>query len=531
MTPVDLFEAVLVLVAIILALELVARRFRAPPAAALILGGLALTLVPGMPPVLLDPQLILTLFLPPLLMSSAWFTAWRDFRRHLTSILLLAVGAVLFTTFVVAVAAHLALPGLPWAACVALGAVVSPPDAVAAGAILARVQLPRRTVALLEGESLLNDAAAIVLFRFAVVAALTGYFNPAVAAGTFVLLAVGGIAVGLALGVAGLALIRRVPDPSLIIPISLLFPYASYIGGERLGVSGVISCVVSGLVLGWHQHEILQANGRRAMSAVWQVLVHLLEAFVFVLIGLSLRTASAHLGGPGQILHRLGWPIGVVVAAVVLSRFVWILGSDRLGRLRAPGPEGTASLKGAVVMSWAGMRGVVTLAVALSLPETMPGRDVILMSAFAVIFVTVLGQGTTLGLLIGWLRLGPGETERGIMSEIEALAAITEAQLQLVERLARDENGLVIHPRLLEQFSYRANLLRHIATDTDFDVSLRDAHFGVVLDAVAAGRREVIRLHRTGRVLDDTLRALEQDLDLQELAARRVLGAGREGVD
>ena len=527
MTQVDSFEFVLVLVAVILALEVIARKLRAPPAAALILGGLALTLVPGVPRVELDPQLILTLFLPPLLMSSAYLIVWRDFRRHVTSILLLAVGAVVFTAASVGIAVHLALPGLPWAACFALGAVVSPPDAVAASAILGRVRLPRRIVALLEGESLLNDATAIVLFRFAVAAALTGRFSPVHAAADFLVLASGGIVVGAAVGFAGLALVRRVPDMQLVVPITLLTPYASYIGGERLGASGVIAAVVTGLLVSWYQHEAFKADTRRATSTVWQVTVHLLEAFVFVLIGLSLRTASAHLGGPVTILHRFGGPILVVVGVVMASRFVWILASDRLrrigDRLHRPGAIGRASLGGAVVMSWAGMRGVVTLAVALSLPDAMPGRDVILMSAFAVIFVTVLGQGTTLGPLIRVLGLGPGETEQGIMSDIEALAAMTAAQHQLVERLARDAVGAVIHPRLLEQYGYRANLLRQIAQATDFDLSLRDAHFGVVLDAVAAGRREVIRLHRAGQILDETLRSLEHDLDLQEISARRVL--------
>ncbi len=522
MSQVDRFEFVLALIAAILAMEIVARKLRAPPAAALIVGGLLLALVPGMPRVLLDPQLILTLFLPPLLMNSAWFTAWREFRRQIAGILLLAVGAVAFTTLVVALVVHAVLPTLPWAACAALGAVVSPPDAGAASAALARVELPRRTVALLEGESLLNDASAIVLFRFAVVAALTGHFDPVAAGGTFVLLVVGGIAVGAAAGVLGLVLLRRVLQPELIIPISLLFPYASYIGGERLGASGVIACVVSGLVLGWHQHEALQAGLRRPMGAVWQVVTHLLEAFVFVLIGLSLRTASADLGGPAAILHRFGGPIAAVVAAVVVSRFAWIGGSDVLARLRH-GRASVPSFRSGLVMGWAGMRGVVTLAVALSLPEAMPGRDVILMSAFAVIFATVLGQGTTLGLLIRWLRIGPGEAEQGIMTHVEALAATVEAQRAAVALAAHDEVGTVIHPRLLEQFSYRADLLSRVAADTSFDAALRDAHFGVLLEAVAAGRREVIRLHRAGRILDETLHALEYDLDLQEISARRVL--------
>ena len=226
----------------------------------------------------------------------------------------------------------------------------------------------------------------------------------------------------------------------------------------------------------------------------------------------------------GGIDLSVGFIMGLsaVIAAVVVSRFAWIGGSDALVRLRR-GRAAAPSFKSGLVMGWAGMRGVVTLAVALSLPAAMPGRDVILMSAFAVIFATVLGQGTTLGLLVRWLRIGTGEAEQGIMTHVEALAATVEAQRAAVVLAAHDEAGTVLHPRLLEQFSYRADLMRRIAADTTFNPALRDAHFGVLLAAVAAGRREIIRLHHAGRIGDDTLHAIEYDLDLQEISARRVL--------
>jgi len=235
MTPVALFELMLLLLASVVVLELLARRLHLPPAAAFVLGGGALALVPGTPGIALDPDLVLVLFLPPLLMSSAHYTAWRDFRANLRIIVQLAVGAVAFTTLVVGVVAHLVVPGLPWAACFALGAIVSPPDAVAAKAVLAGLRLPRRIVVLLEGESLVNDATGIVLFRFAVAAAMTGTFSWVDAAGSFVLLAAGGIAAGLAVGFAGAFVLARLRDPHLALVFTLLLSWTSYIGAEAGG--------------------------------------------------------------------------------------------------------------------------------------------------------------------------------------------------------------------------------------------------------------------------------------------------------
>src|SRR4051794_4933437 len=297
MSPVAAFEFTLLLLVAVLGLELLAKVLRLPPAAALIAGGIVLAFVPGFPTVSLDPELALVLFLPPLLMDGAYFTAWPDFRRNLGGILLLAVGAVAFTTLVVGLVAHWIVPGLPWAACFALGAVVSPPDAVAAKAVLERVALPRRLMVLLEGESLLNDAAGLVLFRLAVVAALTGVFSIGEAAITFGLLSVGGLIVGGTLGFLWVKSLRPLNDPSLTIVAAVLLPWAVYIGGEALHVSGVISTVASGLMLGWYQHEVFSATVRTRGSAFWHLVVFLLEALVFILIGLSLRGVIERFGG------------------------------------------------------------------------------------------------------------------------------------------------------------------------------------------------------------------------------------------
>lgn len=528
MNPVANFELLLLLLLAVILLELIARWLRVPPAAALILGGGALTFVPGMPEVSLNPELVLVLFLPPLLTSSAYYTDVRDFRRNLPGIMQLAIGAVAFTTLVVGAAVHWVAPSLPWAACFALGAVVSPPDAVAAKAILERVRLPHRTMALLEGESLLNDATGIVLYRFAVVAALTGAFSIAQAAGVFFVLAAGGVVVGTVFGfiaIRAVALFQRWRELEIGITTTLLTPWAAYICAEQLHVSSVIAAVVVGLMVGWYQHEVFSARGRRYATAVWRVTIYLLEALVFILIGLSLHGVLARLGSMMDVVHELGLPVLAAVGAVVVSRFVWILAADRLLALRdhLRGRDARPrSFAAAVVMSWAGMRGVVTLAIALSLPAAMPGRDLILVAAFTVILVTVLLQGTTLEPLIRLLGVADDERDRHFLNEYQARARIAAAQLAAVEPLARDGDGRLRHPRLLEQYSFRVRVTEQLLQDATSLAGERTAHFSVVLAAISAGRAEIIRLHRSGQIDDSMLQALEYDLDLQELAAEQM---------
>ena len=515
------------MMALTIALELLASRLRLPPAAAFILGGMGLVFLPGLGRVSIDPQLVLVLFLPPLLMAGAFFTVWRDFRANLRIILQLAVGAVVFTTLAVGWAAHALVPGLPWAACFALGAIVSPPDAVAAKAVLERVALPSRMVVLLEGESLVNDATGLVLFRMAVVASLTGTFSLGQAVGSFVLLSAGGILAGMAFGWIATKLLAVLEQSHLAVLGSLLAAWASYIGAEALGVSGVLSTVACGLVLGWRQHAVLSAATRTHARAVWRVVVFVLESLVFVLIGLALNGEVQRLHGARAVLALLP-QVGGVALAVVVSRFVWMFPATYLPRLllpalrrRDPYPPVAVPL----IMGWAGMRGVVSLAAALSLPTAMPGRDFILIGTFAVILVTVLGQGATLAPLIRVLRLErfslPGAN---LMPEAEARARVAGTQLDTVRARATDSDGTVRHPRLLEQFEYRAGAARRFSEADGALAPDRHAHFAVVLAAIAEGRQTLLRLHRDGTIHDDVLHALEQELDLDELAARRHLG-------
>ena len=527
MSAVDRFEIILALMGGVIMLELAARRLHLPQAAAFVLGGMALALIPGTPDIELDPDLALVLFLPPLLLAGAFLTAWRDFRAELRIILQLAVGAVLFTTAVVGVVAHLLVPGLPWAACFALGAIVSPPDAVAAKAVLHGLKLPERIVVLLEGESLVNDASGLVLYRFAAAAALTGTFDAGQAALGFGMLAAGGIAIGIACGALVVRLLARLTDPLLSIVGSLLAAWGSYIAADTVGGSGVLSTVACGLIMGWRQHEIVGAATRTQANAVWGVVVFVLESLVFVLVGLSLRAVLARLDASGQSWAALLPPVAGVTAAVVLSRFAWIVPTTYLVRALSPGlrrRDPYPPLAVPIVMSWAGMRGVVSLAAALALPDRFPGRDVIIAATFATILFTVLVQGATLAPLIRVLRLERfAGGRRTAIGEDDARARIAQIQLESVETASRAEDGSHRHPRLIDQYGFRARASARYSEAADDLADSRREHFGVVLAANEAGRRELLRLHRAGEINDSVLHTLEHELDLEELTARKFL--------
>lgn len=517
-----LFELVIAMFLAIIALHYLAHRLGLPPSVALLAGGATLAFVPGLPAITVDPELVLVIFLPPLLFDGAWSIAVDRLKRHMFGIASLAVGAVLFTTVIVALVTHVLMPSLPWAACAALGAIVSPPDAVSARAVLEHVRLPRRLQILLEGESLLNDASGLVLFRFTVAAAATGAFSTGSAAGTFVLLAVGGAIVGSLVGYAWVKLIRRLRDDYLMIAATTLLCWVAYLLGEQLHVSGVIATVTAGLIASWHQHTVMSAATRMRGTSFWTVLVFLMEATVFILIGLSLRDIVDRGGGFGALIETMAFPALAILVALVVARYLWVFGTDlairlanrlRLARSVPLGP------RAATVLGWAGVRGVVTLALALSLPDDFPGRDFILVMSFAVIMGTVLVQGTTLGTIISWAGLGEAEAERAPMTMSQAEAAMAQVQFSKVKTLAYNGEGNLIHPQLLKRYEHRATAIVDYAERTDDYAPMLHAHFDVVLEAVAVGRTELIRLHRSGQIDDETLRELERDLDLEELSA------------
>lgn len=521
------FNLILFFLVAIICLELAAKKLRLPPAVAQLIGGAVIAFLPGLPAFEIDPALVLVVFLPPLLMDGAYFTVWHEFRRHLSGILLLAIGAVLFTTLAVGLALHTLNPGLPWAACFALGAIVSPPDAIAAKAVLQRVALPRKLLVLLEGESLLNDATGLVLYKFSIAVLLTGIFSMQQALGEFVWLSIGGVMLGAAFGYLVYKLLRYLEDTSLIILASALPGWICYVVGEHLGVSGVIATVTYGMMLGWFQHEIMTATARRRGSAFWEIMIFIMESLVFILIGLSLRGVWERIAHAEKSWVAYTTEVLLVLAVVIASRFLWIFTVDALARLfkgTAAQPQAQTYWRESFVKSWAGMRGVVTLAAALAVPAEVPGRDLMLLSAFAVILVTVLFQGTTIGWLIRVLGIKRTTHEHVYLNEPQTWARLEAAQFAVVRKLAHDESGNVIHPRLLEQYGYRADLSDSLKDAHTLPEDIRKAHFNVVLAAVAAGREELLKLHRSGQIHDELLHMMERDLDIQEIAALHTRG-------
>ncbi|MCW2239989.1 Na+/H+ antiporter [Azospirillum canadense] len=534
MSPSGQFELVLGLMAAVVVLELAAHRLRLPPSAVLVVGGIALALVPGLPDITPDPDLTLLLFLPPLLFASAYFTVWSDFRANLRIILQLAVGAVAFTTLAVGLVAHLVMPSLPWAACFALGAILSPPDAVAAKAVLKGLPLPSRLVTLLEGESLVNDATGIVLFRLAVTAGLTGSFEAGPAVAEFLRLSIGGVVAGVLFGQGAAMLLGRLRDVSLSIVGTFLAAWGSYMAGEALGVSGVLATVGAGIVMGWRQHALFSALVRTHAHAVWNLVVFLLESLVFIIIGLSLRGVLARMAEGGVSLTSLLPGIAAIAATMILARFAWIFPSTYIPRFLLPSlrrRDPYPSVAVPVIMSWAGMRGVVSLAVALSIPEAFPGRDVILVTTWAVILVSILVQGTTLAPLVRAMRLGGFALERRpTLSEPEARVRMAQAALEAMRKRSRTPDGGERHPRLVEQYGRRAEMAVRFKDSNGSLADDRREHFAAVLAANRAARAEILKLHRSGRIHDSVLHQLEAELDLEDLTAERVLSETEDGA-
>src|SRR2546422_3724087 len=416
------FETVLALLVGVAFLALLARRLDVPTPALLVGGGLFVALVPGLPTVQFDPQLVFLVFIPPLLYRASLLASYRDVRANLRPILSLGVGHVLFVTVVVAWVAHRVMPGLPWAAAFVLGAVVSPPDVAAATAFLRRLPVPRQLVTILEGESMLNDAAAIVAYRMAVVAAVTGTFSMVHAGPRFLLVGAGGIAVGLAVGWLLGAVRRRIHDPEVENTISLLTGYAAYLPAERLGVSGVLAVVATGLYLGRVGPRFVAADTRVQNVGMWDVVVFALEGLIFIIIGLALRPILG--GWSGPFARELVSGAVLVSVTVIIARFVWVFPAAYLPRFlsarvrkRDPYPPWQV----VAVVSWAGLRGGEALVVAAGLPTMtaagtpFPGRDLIIALTFAGILVALFGHGFTPAAPLEWRcgrRAGRGQGRR-----------------------------------------------------------------------------------------------------------------------
>jgi monovalent cation/hydrogen antiporter len=506
----------------IVAFAVLAQVVKVPYPIMLVLGGVVVGFVPGIPEIELDPELVLLIFLPPLLYGAAFFTSLRDLRRNVRPIALLSIGTVMATMGAVAVVAHYVV-GLDWGPAFVLGAIVSPTDAVAPAEIMRRVGAPRRLLTVVEGENLTNDWTALVLYRFAVAAVVTGTFSLGEASFEFVLSGVGGVVVGLVTGRIIRELRRRLDDPPTEITISILSGYAAYLPAEELGFSGVIAAVTVGIYMGWHTPELTTAVMRLQGVSVWEILTFLLNAVLFLLIGLQLPGIIDDLEGEAAG-DLIGWGLAISLTVIVV-RLLWTLLTPFLIRAidrRESQLARRTNWRQRVVTGWAGMRGSVSLAAALAIPfqtdagVPFPARDLIIFLAFVVLLVTLVGQGLTLGPLIN--RLGICDDGEDAREEVAARTRLAEAALARLEEVSGDDwvrDDTV--ERVRGMYGYRQ---RRFAAQQDGDGAEYEERSGaytqLMFELLDAQREALIALRNRGDISDEVRRKVERDLDLEE---------------
>jgi monovalent cation/hydrogen antiporter len=491
-----------------------------------------------LPRIELAPELVLLGILPPLIYSAGVAMSWREFKFNLRPITLFAFAGVILTTCAVAAAAHWVL-GMPLALGFVLGAIVSPPDAVAPLAIVKRLGLPRRLVVILEGEGLANDATALIIYRFAVAAVSTGLFSLPKASGTFALIVVGEIAYGIAVGWASLRLRRWARDPRVEITLSLLTPYAAFLVPQQLGGSGVLATVAAGLFVSWNGPLLISAATRLQGIFFWDLLVFLLEGLIFLITGMQTRTLLDRMNA--DLLHSLVLAVLVTVVVVIVTRFIWIFPVVYLPRWLSPSlrrRDPSPPWQWAFLLGFVGVRGVVSLAAALAIPLTtaagtlFPERDLILCVTFGLIVVTLIGGGLLLPGVVRWLDLArDAEAERKREHEAELAAraeALNVAHARLRELADGGEISTEVHTILRARHEFRAGRLPQNGPDghDGDDASAPAAELRTEL--IAIEREYIYRLLQDGKITDEGRRRIERELDLEEASIACKIEGGFE---
>jgi CPA1 family monovalent cation:H+ antiporter len=517
------FQIFLILLAVLAGTALLARRIDVAPAILLLLTGIALAFVPGMPSLQLPPELVLLLVLPPLIYSASVAMSWREFKFNLRPIILFAVGCVIFTACTVAAATHY-LIGLPWNIGFLLGAIVAPPDAVAPLAIARKLGLPRRILVVLEGEGLANDATALILYRFALVAISTGMFSLPKAAGSFVVIVVGELLFGTAVGWLSLRARHYVRDPQIEITLSLLTPYIAFWVPAHFGGSGVIATVACGLYMSWNGPLLISSATRLQGIFFWDLVIYLIEGFLFLLTGFEIRSLveKSKAFQLGDILLATT----LVTAMVIVARFAWVFPAVYLPRLskRLRARDPSPPWQWTFVLAFTGVRGAVSLAAALALPLTLPNgegfpyRDLILFVSFGVIFFTLVGLGLGLPGVIRWLGLAQAGSEEHLAerrSEIAARRQALATALTSLEAMTADrELSEEVLKLLRARHATRAKQLPDTLDPDGGDVSVKGAE--LTRELISVERKFIHALLRDGRITDEVRRRIERDLDLEE---------------
>jgi len=530
-----IFQTVLFMMAVLAAVAVAAKRLDIAPTILLVVAGIGIALVPGLPRVTLAPEIVLLVILPPLIYSAGVAMSWRDFRFNLRPIALLAFGCVIFTTCAVAAVAHYLL-NFSWGIGFLLGAIISPTDVVAPLAMARRLGLPRRIVVVLEGEGLANDATALVLYRFAVVAVSTGSFSLGEAAGEFALIVVGEIVYGLAVGWLSLHLRQWSREPRVEITLSLMTPYLAFWVPAHLGGSGVLATVACGLYVSWNGPLLIPPATRLQGIFFWDLIVYLVEGLVFLVTGLQARTLFEQT--QRFELHDLMVATAWATLIVIVARYIWVFPATYLPRWmnrslakRDPSPRWQTPF----FLAFVGMRGVDSLAVALAIPYTIesgqpfPHRDLILFVTFGVIIITLVGQGIMLPAIMRWLGLtdiGKAEHEAEIESELVArVSALNEVDKRFEKVVAEHKLPEEAADHIRTRNRSRKQILPK-NLDDDLDQTRRTA--AVKKDLIGAEREYIFKLLRDGKITDETRRRIEYELDLEEasLANRAKDGGG-----
>lgn len=491
----------------------------------LVLGGLLIAFIPGIPHVRVDPELIFVIFLPPLLYEAAWFTSWREFWKWKRSITMLAFGLVFFTSLVVGYFTHWLIPGFTLALGFLLGGIISPPDAVAATSVLKGIHIPKRATTILEGESLVNDASSLIVFRFALAAVMTGQFTPHLAVQQFFILALGGIFVGLVLGVIIYFLHRTLPTTASIdTAMTLMTPYLLFIIAEEFHASGVLAVVTGGLFLSYRSHAFLDHRARLQANHVWSTLIFMLNGLVFILIGLDLPDIVSGMGQQ-ELREAIGY--GVIISLVVIAiRFIWMYPAAHVPRMlsrKIREEESSPGWRVPTVLSWAGMRGVVSLASALSIPHLLPNgepfpfRSTILVITFVVILITLVGQGLTLPWVVKTLKVQEvdarvPEEEQELLLRGRMVRAVIDHLETLPEKTAQVERTQQHFLHLEQNYLRSIESLRnadHAEQRDDSNRSYARLLIGLQREALEAARKE--------HSFDvEVIRKMESNLDLEE---------------
>jgi monovalent cation/hydrogen antiporter len=518
------FQIFLILLAVLAGAALLARRINVAPAILLLLAGIALAFVPGMPSLELPPELVLLLVLPPLIYSASVAMSWREFKHNLRPIILLSVGCVIFTAFAVAAATHY-LIGLPWNIGFLLGAIVAPPDVVAPLAIARKLGMPRRILVILEGEGLANDATALILYRFAVAAISTGMFSLPKAAGTFVVIVTGEVLFGAAVGWLSLRMRHRARDPQVEITLSLITPYIAYWIPEHFGGSGVIATVACGLYMSWNGPLLISSATRLQGIFFWDLVIYLIEGLLFLLTGFQMRLLFEK--SKAFPLDDILFATALVAIIVIVARFAWVFPATYLPRLlnkRLRARDPMPSWRTVFVIAFTGVRGAVSLAAALALPLALPGgedfpyRDLILFVSFGVIFITLVGLGLGLPPVVRWLGVAQTGREEHLAeheSEISARREALGAALKSLDAITDDrELSDEVVKLLRARHETRANQLPDSLDPDKHDVSTTGT--ALTRELISAERKFIHVLLRDGKITDEIRRRIERDLDLEE---------------